>query len=56
MEQSNCLNDFLTKTYGLKELIKKIYNTDTVRTMRGQPLANTSNNSTCVVNFFISFY
>jgi len=27
-------------------------NTDTVRTMRGRPLPNTSNNSTCVFNFF----
>ena len=37
---------------GLKVLIKIIDNTTgTVRTMRGRPLPNTSNNSTCVVNF-----
>jgi len=29
-------------------------NTGTVRTMRGRPLPSTSNNSTCVVNFFWS--
>jgi len=39
---------------GLKALIKKIDNTDTVPTMRGRPLPNTSNNSICVVNFFWS--
>ena len=33
---------------------KKIDNTGTVWTMQGQPLSNTSNNSTCVVNFFSS--
>jgi len=35
---------------------KKYDNTDNVRTVRGRPLANTSNNSTCVVNFLISAF
>jgi len=35
---------------GLKALIEKL--TGTVWTVQGQPLPNTSNNSTCVVNFF----
>jgi len=41
---------------GLKALIKKNDNTDNVRTVWGRPLANTSNNSTCVVNFLISAF
>jgi len=43
---------------GLKVLIKKIDNTGTMRTVRGRPLPNMSNNSrpTCVVNFFISTF
>jgi len=37
---------------GLKALMqKKIDNTGTMRTVRGQPLPSMSNNSTCVVNF-----
>jgi len=55
MAQSDCSNCFLTKTEVLmhwKRWSKKIDNTDTVSTMQGQPLPNTSNNSTCVVNFF----
>jgi len=39
---------------GLNALIEKIDNTGTVWTVQGQPLPNTSNNSTCVVNYFSS--
>ena len=48
---------FPTKNWsldGLKAVINKIDNTGTVRTIRGQPLPNTSNNSICFVNFFWS--
>ena len=40
---------------GLKALIKND-NAGTVRTVRGRPLLNTSNNSICVVNFLISAF
>jgi len=40
----------------LKALIKKIDNTDNVRTVLGRPLANTSNNSTYVVDFLINAF
>jgi len=53
MEQSDCLNCFLTKTEVVmhwKRWSKKIDNI--VWAMQGQPLPNTSNNSTCVVIFF----
>jgi len=46
---------FPNKNWSLGGLIKlTTEDTGTVRTVRGRPLPNTSNNSTCVVNFLIS--
>ena len=54
MEQSDCINCFLTKTEELMDWKhwSKIDNTGTVQTMQDRPLPSRSNNSTCVVSFF----